>query len=355
MQGSVNVQSETEKSGIVQFACPECLSDLETDSKYLICNSCNNKYNINEGVPIFSKNKAYYGEIPKDELDDIIFQLRNRTYENCLENISTNTAELLEYLLRENRCNGLNVLDLNWEDLVLDLGSGFGGLSLYLAEKCKQVHAVEWVEEKSHFVRSIAKQRGINNLKCIKADCRCLPYKSETFTKIIMNGFLEWVPLEFTNLNPKSAQKKVLSRCFDMLKPGGELFVGIENRFWINYFLGYPDPHERKLHFVTIIPRFLANMMSHLLRKKPYRTYIYSWRGYERLMKSAGFRSVNIYGALPNYVTPIQIVEGSTINEFYLREMEKSKNIYFKMIKKILITLGLSKTFLHSFIIVAKK
>jgi len=332
-----------------------CRKDLILSVDFLVCPCCHHTYQVQYGIPIFSNNVKYFGEIDKKELDLINEQLDTRPFDELVPCLKRNTRELLEYLLGPQRAKGLDILNIRPGDHVLDFGAGYGGLSIAMAEKGAQVDSVEWVLEKLVLLKSIARQRGLRTINCVKADCKTLPFRAGTFTKIIMNGFLEWVPLEFLNMKPRSAQIRVLQTCFNLLKDNGELFIAIENRCWFPYFIGHHDPHERRLRFVTILPRCIANIFSYCWRGKSYRTYIYTSRGYRELLSRVGFREVRLYGAMPNYVEPDTIVSEQSLNDYYARIFHEGKSPFKRILKGLMLFFGLSKLFVHSFIIVARK
>ncbi len=337
------------------LACPSCHENLRFSRGFCVCPHCHRSYQVESGIPVFSDNTRYFGEIDKTELDLINERLNWQSFDTIVRTLEKDTRELICFLLGAGRARGLDVLKIGSEDHVLDLGAGYGGLSLAIADTGAHVDSVEWVMEKLVFLRSLARQKGLENLTCVKADCKTLPYAPETFTKIIMNGFLEWIPLEFQEMKPKNAQIRVLQKCHDLLKDGGHLFIGIENRFWYPYFLGYHDPHERRLRFVTILPRYIASIISYVWRGKPYRTHIYTSRGYKKLLHSVGFKDVQVYGVMPSYVEPDTIVEEHSLNNYFADCFHKGKMTIKKLVKCMVLHLGLSKFFVHSFILVARK
>lgn len=338
-----------------RLSCPACFRNLIFSRGSYICPHCSHTYLIKAGIPIFSNNTQYLGEVEKSELEFINERLEKQPLDTIVRTLEKDTRELISFLLGADRAHGLDVLKIRSDDYVLDLGAGYGGLSLAIADTGAHVDSVEWVMEKLVFLRSLARQRGLENINCIKADCKTLPYAPETFTKIIMNGFLEWIPLEFLEMKPKNAQIRVLQKCHDLLKDSGRLFIGIENRCWYPYFLGYHDPHERRLRFVTILPRCIANIISYVWRGKPYRTHIYTSRGYKKLLHSVGFKDVQVYGVMPSYVEPDTIVEEHSLNNYFADCFHKGKMTIKKLVKCMVLHLGLSKFFVHSFILVARK
>jgi hypothetical protein len=76
--------------------------------------------------------------------------------------------------------------------------------------------------------------------------------------------------------------------------------VAIENRFALETLLGEPDTHTQ-LPLAPALPRVAADVLSRAVRHEPYRTYLYSARGYHHLLGEAGFRSHKVYDLVSSY------------------------------------------------------
>ena len=83
--------------------------------------------------------------------------------------------------------------------------------------------------------------------------------------------------------------------------------MGAENRLAAQYFLGAPDPHCG-LPFVTVLPRRIAHWYARRKGQGSYRNYIYSYRGYRKLLRRAGFQDIRVFNALPSYNHPRYLV-----------------------------------------------
>jgi hypothetical protein len=91
------------------------------------------------------------------------------------------------------------------------------------------------------------------------------------------------------------------------LKPGGRLYLAIENRYDFKMFLGANDPHVG-IPFTTLLPRAAADWVSRRVLGRPYVTWIYSFRALRRLLGRAGFRDCDLYMCFPDYRYPERIM-----------------------------------------------
>ena len=132
------------------------------------------------------------------------------------------------------------------------------------------------------------------------ANAMGLPFPEESFDLVILNGVLEWVGLSGKEENPLKIQEQVLTKINRMLKKNGVLYIGIENRFGFEYFLGVKDPHSG-LRFVTVLPRFLADIYSRAKRSRRYSEITHTYFGMKRLFQKCDFARSDFFLPLPNY------------------------------------------------------
>jgi SAM-dependent methyltransferase len=109
---------------------------------------------------------------------------------------------------------------LKESDSVLDVGCGNGQNSLLAAGKSKSVVGFDIDRAQLKIAGSDAARRGLTNVRfdCVSAEGE-LPYKSNSFDKIIFLGVLEHL----------SKRESILREIKRVMKTGGELLLGVPN------------------------------------------------------------------------------------------------------------------------------
>jgi len=341
----------------IRFRCLKCEKILTVEVSRMICQSCGSNWPIVDGVPHFIEYAPYWGEVSQSNMREINRLIRGKYWKTVFE--ESDIPEVREaYVMISNlrRANWHSLLDLDKNSMVLDVGAGSGVLSQALSYNYAHVVALEPVLERIEFMKTRFQQEQRNNITLVRGDLLNLPFPESSFDLVVMSGVLEWVPLTDKNANPKDVQMVALKNAFRVLKPGGILYLGIENRMLMQYFFGKKDPHGG-LPFVTILPRVLADIYSKIKTGEPYRNYIYSSNGYEKLLRACGFSRVKIYGAFPSYNDPRDIVPlKQNIYKFYIKYIGLPPITWKrKMFTKVVLGLGLIKFFGYAYIIFGAK
>ncbi|MEK7138176.1 MAG: hypothetical protein AAB787_01575, partial [Patescibacteria group bacterium] len=128
-------------------------------------------------------------------------------------------------------------------------------------------------------------------------------------------------------------QIECLKTCKKLLKKGGFLYIGIENRFAAAYLRGID---HSGLRFTSYMPRWLANIFTKLKKGHRYDTYTYNVSGYRKLLKSAGFDDPNFYLVYPGYNLPRIIIPYEDLRSLkYLLTSMMCGNTFMRKIAKI--------------------
>jgi SAM-dependent methyltransferase len=338
------------------LACPNCGVPLEKAADKLDCASCRQSWPLVDGVPHFVGDFPYWGEIPQEQMQEIIRQAQVGNWRNALlESSEPNVQRASTMILNLDRANWQYLVDLPPESRVLDLGAGTGTTSHALAQRFREVVALEPVLERVQFMRLRFAQENLSNVQLVRSSLWTLPFAPESFDLVAMNGVLEWVA-EGRAGDPEDVQLSALKNAFRLLRPGGYLYVGIENRFTPGYFVGYNDPHAG-IPFVTVLPRPLAHWYARKKGRDGYRNYLYSSAGYCKLLRRAGFTRTEVYLAIPSYNHPRFLIplKGGGFS-YYSRNFSGMRPAGIrKRLHALLLKLGVLKYLEYSFVILAGK
>lgn len=339
------------------FVCPSCRIALHlTVGERFHCDKCANTWEIYDGVPNFINKDSYWAEpgFTRKVLQEINKDIKKNGWQNVLRHHdSIDVRQQYTFISNNRRARWFDLLDIPADSTILDLGAGMGTISQILSKKCRTVYAVEPVKERTDFMRTRFQQEGCENIVIIKSDIDNLPFSKNKFDLIVLNGVLEWLPFNKIDMNPRKAQIYYLKLLKPFLKRGGYVYIGIENRLDYGHFLGTCDPHV-PVKYVTILPRLLSHIICKFKTGDIYRPYLYSHTGYKRLLRNAGFESIEIYSALPSYNDP-QYIESLEKNSILFKDkILTSKRKPAQLIKKILLKTDTLKYIGYAYIIFAK-
>ncbi|MBN1865305.1 MAG: methyltransferase domain-containing protein [Victivallales bacterium] len=216
--------------------------------------------------------------------------------------------EINDWVSSRNRHNGLFLANLDDNSVVLDYGCGFGSLSLAAANMAKEVVALDANDPYIRGVSIRARDGRIGNIFPILTDFYNMPFIEDTFDLIIINGVLEYIPCYRPDQRPEQTIEDFLSALTKVLKPGGQIYLGIENRFGINYLLGAIDEHSG-LRFSSLLPRKLANVYSKIKRGTPYKEWTHSYGELISMFKRHGYNQGTMFAAFPDYRFPSHLIQ----------------------------------------------
>lgn len=288
------------------LCCPLCRSELYLSEGNLYCVKCSASFPIEQGIASL---------MPQDLRTDYALTMQQRDLNRRAAEVGWKTAVkehveshhceqgaeyAYEYASREARADFRFLMPVTQDSIVLDIGSGWGNITTAFARTCRCVIALDTNLENLDFVRIRAQQDGLGNVILVQGDACTLPIQTASCDAVTMVGVLEWVAWGRRDSLPHRLQELALRRVHDALKPGGCLYVAIENRFSFKYFLGQKEPHTG-LRFVSILPYRIAQMYSLLARKQDYREITYSLHGLRQRLRSAGFSQIDFFFPIPGY------------------------------------------------------
>lgn len=296
------------------FRCLECEGALRFGEAELTCNECGTTWPLKDGIPSFI-DVPYWGEVSKDSMQEFNSQASELGWREAVDlRYAEKKPDYVTYITDLNRSTWTTALPVSPDATVLDVGSGLGAIVHGLALTYANVVSVEGVAERVKFQQIRLQQEGIENVQLTQASILDLPFFPETFDLIVLNGVVEWIGEWDVQGTPREAQVRALQGVLRLLKPGGVVMVGIENRWGYNSFFGRID--HSGLPYTQLMPRWMAtralrrknfeHYRTTLNRKAEYRTYTYGQRGYHRLLRDAGFEIESTFLPYPGYNLPFR-------------------------------------------------
>ena len=198
---------------------------------------------------------------------------------------------------------------------VLDIGAGWGQISLSLARTC-EITALEPTPERLAFIRAAAVQEGVDSrIHFVQADFFDVELDTK-FDLVTCIGVLEWVP-KFRAGDPREVQIDFLRHVRALLNPGGQLVIGIENRLGLKYILGAPDDHIG-VPGVAVFDYELANRKFENQSGQPLRSLTHTRAELVDLLRAAQLVCTECYAAFPDYKLPQVILPaGEPVDTFF--------------------------------------
>jgi SAM-dependent methyltransferase/4-amino-4-deoxy-L-arabinose transferase-like glycosyltransferase len=168
---------------------------------------------------------------------------------------------------------------------VLDLGAGFGALSLYCAHLGAEVVAVDPNEQRMQVAVAIAAKRGLD-VSAVAAQAQQLPFADESFDVVLANNSLCYI------VDPHE-EAAALSEIRRVLRPGGWLVARNPNRL-------HPRDQFTGLPLLPLLSPALARRVTAALERHRSDVRLHTPGGAVRGLRRAGFARAQ-WRALPGH------------------------------------------------------
>jgi SAM-dependent methyltransferase len=287
------------------LACPKCGGNLEVSASKWTCTNCRKDWVIDEDGVVHLKELDYFFGANRKRFGNLLAEIRKMTLEELRLNVGRLEEEYEDfsysYCLDSTRADW-TVLGNFHRKIIVDLGCGFGSISLPLARIAKVVLSVDATLDRLSFLSIVSKLEGLKNVVPVHSDVLDLPLKEESVDAFIIVGLLEWMGTSKKQGSPTDQQRSFLKYICRLLSKDGEIWIGIENRLNPMYFLGATSHGD--LPFAPLMPRPVADFVYRILRGTTYRTRTYTKSEYQKLLSSSGFKNIEFFHAYPHYQMP---------------------------------------------------
>lgn len=257
-----------------------------------------------------------YADLSNEAELRLLETLREKPWQEVIaEEVAETSPWLYQVIIDKGRSLFLDLLEVPQGGNYLDVGSGWGQVSLPLA-KHGNVVALDLTANRLNILQAIAQQEKVS-LSYAQGNFLTFPFKQNGFDLIIFNGSLEWIGIgRKENERIRDIQLKALCRAGALLKPGGQIYIGIENSLGLKYLLGAPDDHTG-LAFFTFLPEIVAeSQYSSQDQSLHLPTKTWSLAEYRQLIAEAGLEEERVYGCFPDYKLIRQMIDIRDINDY---------------------------------------
>jgi len=339
------------------WACPRCGGGLDRSDHEYSCASCETTWPVIDGIPHFVSEARYWGEIPEPKLQRVLAATRTQHWKEVLgASEDPDIARAFTFIANLNRTSWQYFLPSGRGKSALCVGEGMGATAHALAANYACVVALEPVRARVEFMRQRFRQDRIDNVRIVRSGFPDVPFARQSFDLVVFNGVIEWLPSGQPSEDPTKVQLGALRKACELLRPGGHVYVGIENRWCYEYFLGAKDPHVG-VPWVTILPRRVAHRLMRRAGSRRYDAYLYGSRGYRRLLRTAGFVDTQVFVAKDSYNDPAAIVplQGAAPRYFFRTMNGKPSRPHRRVFRWMAGRLGILGQVQYAFIVLGTK
>jgi SAM-dependent methyltransferase len=208
------------------------------------------------------------------------------------------------YFTDATRLAFLSLVEIFGGQKILDLNPGWGSRPAQIA-KCYpfvDVHVFTGNVDLLFFLAEVKSQEGLYNLNLGRVYSSNVPVADEFFDLALLVG-------RESTLD----QRNVLAEARRVLKRGGKLVLGTDNRY------GYQHLTRKSIrkgkgsqHFP---PRETFSRSSKVRCTVSQDSFLYGLGGYRALITQSGFRKASVYAAMPSYTFPNVISDIGNVDE----------------------------------------
>lgn len=199
------------------------------------------------------------------------------------------------YHLSRQRENIAEPMDLKSTDEVLEIGAGMGAVTGAVARRCKKVDCIELSKRRS--LVNAYRHREMKNIEIFVGNFQDVKIEKK-YDVVTLIGVLEYA---YHYIDSETPYEDFIRKVASCLKPGGKLYVAIENKLGMKYFAGYHEDH---------LSRPYAGIQGY---RREDKVKTFSRSQLKRLLLDNGFSGTYFYYPFPDYKLPTVIYSDDVI------------------------------------------
>lgn len=292
-----------------KYRCPRTHAPLRLAGDALESADGTVQYPVKAGVPQLLHFESAEDADTRSMLARMNEMARTSGWEPALRATYSSDTQLLRYVTEGGRSSFVDLLPLDGNSDVLELGPGLGQFTAILAKRARSVCALEVVAGQAEFAAERCRQMGAANVFLAAGgdDCR-LPYADQSFDVVVINLVFEWCASRCVDEPITTVQRRLLAEASRVLRPGGSMYLATKNRYALRLLLGKRDEHCYGVRFGSALPRWLA---AFLVRRKGHARQfgmLYSHGALREMVRAAGFDEIKSFWATPEMRYPAHYV-----------------------------------------------
>lgn len=235
--------------------------------------------------------RLYEDKNLENHIKSIVSDTNINDYNNILEKY--NDYEYF-YFLSNLRHDLFNWYPFKKDSSLLEIGSGYGQLTSFFANKINHVVAVENTNSKAEIILNRAKNVDVIVCDFDKIDA------DEKFDYIVLCNIFEYAKSFFESDNPYEDYLKYLK---SFLKEDGVILIALSNRIGLKYFAGFKEEHTNQ-YFSGLNGYPRVNSFKTFTKKE-----------ITDVINNSGFNNYKFFYPYPNHEFPQIIHTNSYINK----------------------------------------
>lgn len=289
----------------------------------------------------YSGNDLYCDGDVENELLEIVKNNNENDYNRI---INEKKSWPILYHLSHIRGNIVEWIPLSKNDRVLEVGSGCGAVTGYIADKVKKVDCIELSEKRS--LINAYRNKCRDNIEIFLGNFEIVEKNlTEKYDYITLIGVFEYAQRYISTEKPYEHFLEIIKK---HLAPNGRIFIAIENKLGMKYWAGCSEDHTYRF-FDGIENYYKCNSIK-----------TFSKRELENMLNSVGLKDYEFYYPYPDYKFPMSIYsddylpkEGELNNN--MRNFDNERIVLFNESNAFdsVINAGLFTEFSNSFLVIA--